>query len=219
MKDHYKILGISPGSSQSEIKKAYRVLALRHHPDRNGGTSHSEEMFKEISESYFILGDTSSRRAYDDWRDRQNTSYRPENTSGDLTPATFLHIFRTIREKVYNAGGIISESSLFEMINSVLTTENLNYLVGAQDIRTNGLIIDEIVVSSVFLEDYSKMILYRKLIRLAHGDTELREKASLLSTIRPMPRKQGLTSRSSLDYLYFFVAMLIALLLFAVIAG
>lgn len=219
MKDHYKILGVSPGSSQDEIKKAYRILALRHHPDRNNGNRHSEEIFKEISESYYILGDISSRQTYDSWLYRQNDTRHTETTrTGEVTPATFLHIFRTIREKVFNAGGHVSESSLFEIINGVLTTENLNFLVGEEDIHTNGLIIDEILVSSVFLHDTSKMILYRKLIRLAHGDAGLREKVSALSNVEYTPRRQA-ENEISWDYIYVFIGMLIVIIVFAVMAG
>ena len=62
MKDYYKILGISSGASQDEIKKAYRKLAHKHHPDKNGG---SEERFKEINEAYQVLSDKEKRSQYD----------------------------------------------------------------------------------------------------------------------------------------------------------
>ncbi|WP_294823910.1 J domain-containing protein [uncultured Flavobacterium sp.] len=219
MKDHYKILGISPASTPDEIKKAYRLLALKYHPDRNGGTIHSEEVFKEIAESYQVLGDASSRRSYDYWRSPRENTPEDDSASGKISPATFLHIFTTLREKVVNAEVYVSELWLFEMINNVLTTDNLNYLVGAGDVRTNGLIIDEIVTASVFLHDSSKTIIYRKLIRLAHGDTTLKEKAAALSTIEYAPRFHKDEEEDISDYVYFFIAMLIALVLFAVISG
>ncbi|MCW4467784.1 J domain-containing protein [Flavobacterium sp. MFBS3-15] len=222
MKDHYEILGVSPGSTQDEIKKAYRLLALRHHPDRNGGTRQSEEFFKQIVESYQVLSDVSSRRSYDYWRFPKDSDPYENTEPGKVTPATFLRIFKTIREKVVNADIYVSESSLFELINGVLTTENLNYLVGTADIRTNGFIIDEIVTASVFLEDSSKMVIYRKLIRLAHGDEGLRKKVSALSNVEYAPRphvtKEKETEELS-DYVYFFIAMMIAIVLFAVISG
>src|SRR4051812_39091940 len=62
MRDYYKILEVSPLSSQEEIKQAYRKLALKFHPDVN---STSEDKFLEISEAYRILGKESSRRNYD----------------------------------------------------------------------------------------------------------------------------------------------------------
>ncbi len=65
MVDHYQILGVSKSASQDEIKKAYKKLALKYHPDRNKNKEKSEEKFKEISASYQILGDESKRKQYD----------------------------------------------------------------------------------------------------------------------------------------------------------
>ena len=55
MRDYYEILGLKKGASKDEIKKAYRKLALKHHPDRNEGDAESEKKFKEISEAYAVL--------------------------------------------------------------------------------------------------------------------------------------------------------------------
>jgi len=65
LKDYYGILGVSPDASEEEIKKAYRSLAKRYHPDRNRGNPASEERLKEINEAYDILGDKEKRRLYD----------------------------------------------------------------------------------------------------------------------------------------------------------
>ncbi|MBW1669503.1 MAG: DnaJ domain-containing protein [Deltaproteobacteria bacterium] len=64
-KDYYKILGVSKSASADEIKKAYRKLALRYHPDRNKGDKEAEARFKEISEAYAVLSDPEKRRQYD----------------------------------------------------------------------------------------------------------------------------------------------------------
>lgn len=68
MKDYYKILGVSTDASDGEIRKAYRRLALKYHPDRNPEDPTAEERFKELSEAYGVLVDPDKRRHYDQWQ-------------------------------------------------------------------------------------------------------------------------------------------------------
>jgi len=63
--DYYKILNVNKNASESEIKKAYRKLAMKYHPDRNKGDKSAEEMFKKISEAYAVLSDKEKREQYD----------------------------------------------------------------------------------------------------------------------------------------------------------
>jgi curved DNA-binding protein CbpA len=64
-KDYYRTLGLMPDASLEEIKRAYRRLAMRYHPDRNGSSSESEDRLKDINEAYQILGDKEKRKHYD----------------------------------------------------------------------------------------------------------------------------------------------------------
>jgi molecular chaperone DnaJ len=63
--DYYKILGVGKNASDEEIKKAYRKLARKYHPDRNPGDKHAEERFKEISQAHDVLSDSDKRKQYD----------------------------------------------------------------------------------------------------------------------------------------------------------
>src|SRR4029434_10214483 len=63
--DYYDVLGVERGASESDLKSAYRKLALKFHPDRNHGSKDAEEKFKEAAEAYAVLSDPQKRAAYD----------------------------------------------------------------------------------------------------------------------------------------------------------
>ena len=64
-RDFYDILGVTRSSSAEEIKKAYRKLAIKYHPDKNQGDKESEEMFKEAAEAYDVLSNPEKKQRYD----------------------------------------------------------------------------------------------------------------------------------------------------------
>src|SRR6185295_19636031 len=67
-KDFYAVLGVSASASQDEIKKQYRKLAARYHPDKNPNDAKAADRFKEISEAYQVIGDPDKRKQYDQMR-------------------------------------------------------------------------------------------------------------------------------------------------------
>jgi curved DNA-binding protein len=64
-RDYYEVLGVKKDAAEEEIKKAFRRLAMKHHPDRNPGNKQAEERFKEINEAYAVLSDKKKRQQYD----------------------------------------------------------------------------------------------------------------------------------------------------------
>ena len=120
-KDYYKILGVQKSTSADDIKKAYRKLARKYHPDVNPGDKSAEARFKEINEAYEVLSDPEKRQKYDtlgpNWQDQFGfrtgpMSPRPRptpNTSGDWTgtsddPTGFSDFFDALFGRGRSAG-------------------------------------------------------------------------------------------------------------------
>lgn len=83
-KDYYKILGVARGANEDEIKKAFRKLARKYHPDVNPGDKKAEDKFKEINEAYEVLSDASKRNKYDtlgpNWSEQFGPNYSNART-------------------------------------------------------------------------------------------------------------------------------------------
>src|ERR1700743_4000004 len=75
-KDYYKALGVPKTATGAEIKKSYRELARKWHPDANKGSTDAEERFKEITEAYNVLSDDKQRKEYDDARSMFGGGFR-----------------------------------------------------------------------------------------------------------------------------------------------
>ncbi len=93
MKDYYDILGVSRDATDDELKKAFRRLALKYHPDRNSGNKESENKFKEINEAYSVLSDSHKRSNYDRFGTAEGIG-----VGGDFGPftTTFSDVFEDI---------------------------------------------------------------------------------------------------------------------------
>lgn len=88
-KDYYKVLGLDKNASAEEIKKTYRKLAKKYHPDANPGNKASEEKFKEISEAYEVLGDKDKRAKYDElYEDMKSGRFRA-GAGGGFDPSMY----------------------------------------------------------------------------------------------------------------------------------
>ncbi|MGQ9610324.1 MAG: molecular chaperone DnaJ [bacterium] len=88
-KDYYKILGVNKNSSLEEIKKAYRKLVKKYHPDKNPNNRSAEEKFKEVQEAYDILSDSQKREEYDNMREATERGFGFDNLSNFFSGDSF----------------------------------------------------------------------------------------------------------------------------------
>jgi len=105
-RDYYEVLGLAKNASEDDIKKAYRKLAMKHHPDRNQGDKPAEEKFKECKEAYEMLSDAQKRAAYDQYGhagvDPNAGGFRPGGQEGF---GGFAEAFGDIFGDIFNGQG------------------------------------------------------------------------------------------------------------------
>lgn len=107
-KDYYEVLGVSKNTTSSDIKKAYKKLAKKYHPDLNPGDKSAEEKFKEINEAYEVLGDEEKRKKYDTF----GQGYNFQN-GADFDPSQFG--FGNGGHQYYSTGNATDFSDFFNM--------------------------------------------------------------------------------------------------------
>src|SRR3972149_9159962 len=95
-KDYYEVLGVNRDASDEVIKKAYRKLAMKHHPDRNPDNPKSEEHFKEAKEAYGVLSDAKKRTSYDRYGHVDEVGMGPGGYGGGAPEFDFGNIFGDI---------------------------------------------------------------------------------------------------------------------------
>ncbi len=103
--DYYELLGVSRDADDAQLKKAYRRLAMKYHPDRNPGDAEAEEKFKEAKEAFEVLGDPNKRSAYDRFGHEGVSNSASGGGAGGFGGADFSDIFGDVFGDIFGGGG------------------------------------------------------------------------------------------------------------------
>lgn len=134
LKDYYKILELPPTASISDVKKKFRKLALRYHPDTNQGNRYAEAWYREIQEAYETLTDDNLRNEYLQQRWLLKSQGKPFSDTVPLTPPFILKHAQELKEQVKHIDHFrMDHLGLQQQILSVVTDERIDVLNTYQD--------------------------------------------------------------------------------------
>ena len=152
LKDYYKTLGVQPSAAMPDIKKAYRALAVKFHPDKNPDNVWSEAQFKEINEAYGVLGDTVKRAKYDD--DRWLAGMGSKTSYNDaVTPVWLKNVCVELNNSLAKMDTYrMSQRTLQAYILLILEDAHLGILIQEDNVKINNVIIDELLKATAKLE-------------------------------------------------------------------
>jgi len=209
-KNYYRVLGVRPAASPEEIKRSYRRLAVKYHPDKNPGDILAEATFKEIAEAYDILSDAKKREEYH-YKHFYTHNYKyPEP---ELTPQSVLNdaiLLKGLVEKVNPFR--LNQDALFFQVQQVLSENNLLLLQHYNQSTINGQILEALLricnsLNYNFIEEIED-----KLNFLADGNTYLENKVNDFLT---QQRRKDKWSRYK-TVVAIVVAIMLCLIIFLV---
>lgn len=171
LKDYYTILEISSASTQAEVKKAFRKLALKYHPDTGGGDIHNETNFREIKEAYNVLGNEASRRAYDEERWLSGMRIRSKEAE-QITPEWLLKEVINLNKHMTTVDVYrMSHHALKEYVFQLLNDKHIEVLNNKKEASVNESIVKMIVQSTKGLK-YKYMLPIADRLRLIDIDND-----------------------------------------------
>ena len=176
-KDYYQLLGVKSNASTEEIKKSYRRLALKYHPDKNPGDLLAEAVFKEIAEAYDVLSDAKKREDYHYKRFyTYNYKYAAAQTA---TPQSIINDAIKLQKLVEKADPFrINRDALLFQLQQILSADNLSLLLEKKQAGINKAIVETILIVCKPLQYTYSEIIAEQLCILAIGNDNLEKKIS-----------------------------------------
>jgi curved DNA-binding protein CbpA len=208
MKDYYYILGINQTATNEELKKAYRKLSLKFHPDKNEGDEFFTERFKEIQEAYEILSNDTKRKNFD-FKLNNNSSQENRYDSSNFNPE--IEYFKTNRsnfeindEITFSWRTINANKVTLKPFGAVQAIGEKTYKI--KDIKNSNLTFEIIAENS----NINKQI--KSSITLSNKTYNSKAKEILF----PKKKKQETRSfiKKSIEYVIIFISVVIAIIIF-----
>ena len=172
-KDYYTILEVHPSAGQAEIKKAYRRLAFKYHPDTSAHNSYTEIRFGEIQEAYDILSDEIKRKRYDEERWLSGMSNRTRHQH-IISPQWILSEARRLERHMATVDTYrMSHSALSDYLFLLLSDSHMAILQQADEKETNQEIVRGLLNATTNIKHQYMDAIAARLVQLAGADNEL----------------------------------------------
>ncbi|MEO6315325.1 MAG: DnaJ domain-containing protein [Chitinophagaceae bacterium] len=181
LKDYYKILDLTPAATALQVKKSFRQLALRHHPDKNPGSALSEAKFKEIHEAYEILADPDKRADYN-YKRWYHKSLKKQFNDEPLTSTTILGECVRLHNYMLSVNAFrVNYDGLSYHIRQLLSQQNTAILLETADEKLRKKVIEELLVPAAVLPARYIQPVVELMLRLAAGSTALTSQVNAFS--------------------------------------
>jgi len=214
-KDYYKILEVAHNASVQEIKRAYRQMAVKYHPDKNDGDPRAEDQFKEVLEAYQVLSDPYRRTTYNQQRwYRQSSRRRTDNPP--ITSFSVINKCRALNSYMQTLDPFhINHRALYYYIRQLLSESTLTLLLKENNDPNNQVIIKEVLQSLSPLPFRSAVKIKLLLEKLAGNDMDT------MSVIHTYFRDKKATAywQKYLPLVMLFITLLICMLIYIVSNG
>jgi curved DNA-binding protein CbpA len=171
VKDYYKILGVEPGATEQEIKKGFRHLAKRFHPDTNQGNKYSEAWFRELQEAYDTLTDPAKKEAYLQERWLAKSQGRSMARPVPLTPETIVMEVRELATQVAQIDHFrMDHEKLAANLLELLNEERMDVLMAYNETTANRQVTSLLLNASSPVVYPLQAPLYKRLFVLCRND-------------------------------------------------
>lgn len=172
-KDHYRVLEVHPSASAEEIKKAYRRLAFKYHPDTSKHGGYAEAYFHQVQEAYDILSDTTQRRRYDEERWLSGMGNRARDKQAITPQWIYRESQRLARHMATVDTYRMSHSALHDYVFLLLSDAHMAILQHEDDNEANKGIVKELLAATRHLKYGYMDAIAPRLVQLAGTDNIL----------------------------------------------